>query len=242
MRSILKKTRGFTLIELLVVLLIMTFITLAFINNQSKFDSGTIMRALAYQVALSVRQTQVYGTSVIQNGQGATTFGPVFGLSFGSSANTYFIFSDPLTTPTGEMDVGVAQLKTFTVQNNYMIQEVCLISNQGSDKYYCSAKKDTGTTDDSTPSRRIDVINVLFKRPNPDAIFTAYVDSGSGLTPVTPPSSFAFTTAYIQLKALNGDVRVVKVTVTGQVTVCAIGNVSGTGVTITRLKSGAATC
>ena len=31
--------RGFTLIELLVVLVLMSLMTLAFINNQSKFDS-----------------------------------------------------------------------------------------------------------------------------------------------------------------------------------------------------------
>ncbi len=231
---------GFTLIELLVVLVIMSLITLAFINNQSKFDSATLMRALAYQVALSVRQTQVYGTSVIQNSSGSSNFGPTFGISFGNSTNSYFIFSDPTLPPGGELDTGVIKLKTFTVQNTFIVHEVCLVSNEGTANWYCSSKQDgTNTTDDSTAVHRLDVINVLVKRPNPDALFAAY-NAGAA---VTPPVSKNFINAYIQVRAINGDSRVVKVSLTGQVSVCGVGSVStNTGVTIARLKTGAASC
>jgi len=238
-----RKHTGFTLIELLVVLVIMTLMTLAFINSQSKFDSGTIMRGLAYQVALTIRQTQVYGTSVIQNSPGAASFGPVFGVSFGNSANSYFIFSDPVVPPKGEQDAGVVQLKSFTVQSNFSIQEVCLVSTESSNNWYCSVRRDTATTDDSTtPSSRLDVINILFKRPNPDALLAAYKKDISGVLQPVATASGVFKAAYVQLKAINGDVRVVRITLTGQVTVCGVGNIAGTGVTLTRLKTTPTLC
>src|SRR5579872_2305660 len=113
---------GFTLIELLMVLVIMSLITIAFLENQSKFGSSTIMRSLAYQVALSLRQAQVYGTSVVQSGG---TFGPTFGISIGASPNTYTLFSDTTAPPVDERDPGVTTVKTFAVQNSYSVQEVC---------------------------------------------------------------------------------------------------------------------
>ena len=58
------KRRGFTLIELLVVMSIMLILTSLFILRQQRFNSSTLLQSLAYSVALSVRQAQVYGTSI----------------------------------------------------------------------------------------------------------------------------------------------------------------------------------
>ncbi|MBI2004934.1 prepilin-type N-terminal cleavage/methylation domain-containing protein [Patescibacteria group bacterium] len=56
---------GFTLVELLVVVSIMLIITSTLLLQQRKFNSATLMRTLAYNIALSIRQAQVYGTSVV---------------------------------------------------------------------------------------------------------------------------------------------------------------------------------
>src|ERR1700691_1591264 len=57
--------RGFTLIELLVVVGIMVVISAFILVRQSRFDSSTLLRSLAYSVALSVRQAPIYGSSVL---------------------------------------------------------------------------------------------------------------------------------------------------------------------------------
>src|SRR3990167_11377146 len=60
----LARSRGFTLVELIVVSAIILLITGFVMFQQAKFNSATLMRSLTYSVALSMRQAQVYGTSV----------------------------------------------------------------------------------------------------------------------------------------------------------------------------------
>jgi prepilin-type N-terminal cleavage/methylation domain-containing protein len=71
--------KGFTLVELLVVFAIMTLITALILFQHRRFDSSTLLRSLAYSIALSIRQSQVYGTSVRQ-----------FGSNFNYSYGVYF--------------------------------------------------------------------------------------------------------------------------------------------------------
>lgn len=231
-----RRRQGFTLIELLMVLVIMSLITLAFLENQSKFDSSTIMRSLAYSIALSVRQAQVYGTSVVQN-TGSQAFGPAYGVSFSTPSNSYFLFADANADGKYVAADNDAITKTFTVNSTYQIEELCAVTGGG--LWRCSV-----AADDSSGTAEINTLNIGFKRPNPDAFIYAFQNSSGVLTPVAGDTNGAYTAAYLQVKALNGDVRVVKVTPTGQITVCGIGNISGTpsGTTMGRIKSAAASC
>src|SRR2546430_1163739 len=98
--------RGFTLIELLVVSAIIVIITALFLLRQSKFDSSTVLRGLAYSMALSMRQAQVYGVSVAGtptaqsnciNGvyAGSNCYATGYGLYFSKASNrTYILFAD----------------------------------------------------------------------------------------------------------------------------------------------------
>lgn len=236
MRKLFHK-KGFTLIELLVVIVIMSLITLAFVENQSKFDSSTIVRSLAYSIALSIRQTQVYGTSVVQNSPGSSLFGPVYGVSFGSSplssATSYSIFSDSTTPSTGEFDAGMLKMKTFSINNEYAIQEVCAVTNTNT--WRCNG------TDDASNTGSISTLDIMFLRPNPDARINVFHSDHSTITGDT------YTTAYIQLKAINSDVRVIKVMLTGQVSVCqGVGNLNvaaGAGnYTLASVKANSVSC
>lgn len=57
------KNRGFTLIELLVVIGIVTVITGVVLANYGEFGSRILLRNLTYDLALTIREAQVFGIS-----------------------------------------------------------------------------------------------------------------------------------------------------------------------------------
>jgi prepilin-type N-terminal cleavage/methylation domain-containing protein len=205
--------RGFTLIELLVVLAIMAILTGALLVRQGRFNSSTILRSLAYSVALSVRQAQVYGTSVVGTTTSAgncvggfynagSCYASAYGLYFDKGApNTYILFAD--LNNDGQYQAKEA-VKTFTLNNGYIISKFCASGFNGP----ISVLQCSNTT--------ISSMNVIFKRPNPDASFTALNSSG------LPISGDVYSGAYIQLQVTgdSANTKSVNVLSTGQVSVC----------------------
>lgn len=186
---------GFTLVELLVVVSIMLIITSTLLLQQRKFNSATLMRTLAYNIALSIRQAQVYGTSVVGT---TTTSGITFAAGYGiyfSTPGSYRLFAD--INNNGRYVASESQ-QTFTLGSGYTISNFCAVVTPSS--YYCK----TGGTGTNITS-----IAISFKRPNPDAQLVELTDV-----------STAVSSAYIQLKSPGGDTRAVSVTTTGQISVC----------------------
>lgn len=205
----LKAKRGFTLIELLVVVAVITVITLMFLLRQSKFNSATLLRSLAYSTALSVRQAQVYGTSVLGTSiSGSLQYASGYGLYFTTtSPSQYILFAD--INNNGVYDSG-EDIQVFKYGKGYQISEICAL-NETLSRKYCSS------TDDDSGSGTITQLNIIFKRPNPDAQFAAFnagVPVGSG-----------YTSAYIQVKntASSDATRSVYVNATGQIVVQTVG-------------------
>lgn len=198
---------GFTLIELLVVGAIIIIITSLFLLRQSKFNSTTILRSLAYSIELSMRQAQVYGVSV----QGASTpsgvvYASGYGLYFTAVPNTiYLLFAD--LNNNGRYDIG-EDVQAFTLNNGYKISEICAINALKN----CSAKPD-GTTDDSTGSPTIDNLSVVFRRPNPDACIST--DKAPGVCGQGAVQTFSH--AYIQISSNDSTTRSVTVSNTGSI-------------------------
>jgi prepilin-type N-terminal cleavage/methylation domain-containing protein len=213
-RTLLRPQRGFTLIELMVVLGLVVLITATMLVRQSRFDSSTLLRSLSYSIALSVRQAQVYGTSII----GATTaqgncagtyqngacFAPAYGVYFNGTAS-YSIFAD--NNGNGVCDDSVACggggadtiVQTFKVGAGFQISKFCGILQSGS--RHCST--------DGSP---ISWLTVYFKRPNPDAFFADSAgDTLSG--------------AYVQVTSINDPANTHSITVsqTGEIAVGASG-------------------
>ncbi len=194
---------GFTLIELLAVLLIMSLITLSLLVEQGKFDSSTVLRSLAYSVALSVRQTQVYGVSVVGvSVSGTNTYAPAYGVYITTvpynAKKSYLIFGD--TSPAGgngQYDAGDVVAQSFSLNSGYTISKICVKSATNT---YCGPQG-------------LVTLEILFKRPNPDAQFVALKSDGSAL------SGGPYSTAYIYVASPNGDTRAVTVSTTGEVAV-----------------------
>jgi prepilin-type N-terminal cleavage/methylation domain-containing protein len=81
-----RESRGFTLIELLVVTAILVIVSGLVLANHSRFGGKILLQNLAYDMALSVRQAQVYGISVRQFGAG--TYSAGYGIRFSTSVPT----------------------------------------------------------------------------------------------------------------------------------------------------------
>ncbi len=201
-RPALSLSKGFTLIELIVVSAIILIITGFIMFQQAKFNSATLMRSLTYSVALSIRQAQVYGTSVKEF---SGTFAPGYGVYFptsGASANTYWLFADivPASVGDGAYTNSTEALPTFTLGKGYIIGSLCAVQVGGST---CTS---------------VSSLTVFFRRPNPDACIATNVAPAA----CAPGGTAVYSSAYIQLLSTgNNDTRRVKVSNTGQIAVCA---------------------
>lgn len=196
---------------------IMMLITTTMVIRQNRFNSSTVLRSLAYSVALSVRQAQVYGVSVI----GTTTpqsncgggfysstgvcYAPGYGINvtWGTGNPTgYTLFAD--LNNNGKYDNGES-VKVFTLGSGYQISNICATTGGG--QQYC-------------PSSGLTYLDIIFRRPNPDACFSTNLTSNT----CTTGAAAAYTSGYIQIQSI-GDVtntRNVTVTATGQVSVCSL--------------------
>ncbi|MAZ67606.1 hypothetical protein CL652_02450 [bacterium] len=147
---------GFTLIELLVVIGILVVISGVVLASYSKFGGQLLLRNLAYDVALSIRQAQVYGIS-------ARSF---LGAEFASGHGAYFNLADPAVSDTAfflytDVDTNgfftsasTEWVETFSIGRGYTIDRICVPSG---------ASESCGITQ----------LDVLFRRPEPDAIIRA---------------------------------------------------------------------
>jgi len=202
---------------MLVVITIMALITTTLLIRQSRFDSSTVLRSLAYSVALSVRQAQVYGTSVFgtstlsSNCSGGSynsgfCYAAGYGLYIDSGSLTgYTLFAD--LNNDGQYESSEA-VKVFTLGTGYAISDFGATT--------------TGTAvSRSYLGGQINNLTILFKRPNPDACI-ATSNSANACQPHAAPSE-TYASAYIRIQA-TGDptnTKSVSVSTTGEVTVCA---------------------
>ncbi len=142
------RMRGFTLVELVVTMGIMALITTVTLANHSKFGGQVMLRNLAYELALVVREAQTYGVSVRKTGL-ATDFDAGYGIHFDpSTPKNYIMFSD--TVADGLYIPGEDTIVTgYGIGRGYKISKLCVTAGINT---LCN-----GT------------IDLLFKRPEPDA-------------------------------------------------------------------------
>ncbi len=196
---------GFTLVELLVVSAIILVMTAFILFQHSKFNSTTLLRSLAYSIALSVRQAQIYGTSVRESSRNGTFvqgYGVYFPLS-GSAPDRYYLFAD--LDADGNYDsspVSEALPANFTLSKDYRFKSICMVRIGQS-------------TCDATP---VTSLTAYFRRPNPDACLASSATLGACAAGVPPVYSRAYLTVG---SAVNDDTRSIKISETGQISVCA---------------------
>jgi len=184
---------GFSLMELLVVTGIMVIISSVMLSSNARFGGAITLRNLAYDVALSVREAQIYGISVRRFG--TDDFSSGYGMHFSqSSPSQYVLFADAVT-PDGRYDGGLeggsAELvEAISIGRGFGVSDLCVVVGAG-----------------STETCGIQQIDILFKRPEPDAQIR--YNGGSSLNQ----------RARIELESPRGDIASVLVEATGQISV-----------------------
>lgn len=151
-----ESVRGFTLIELVVVLGVVTVISAVTLAGYSKFGTQTLLRSLVYDMALTVRQTQVHGISAsIFSGDLAQIYGHGLLFDLASANNAFILYADSndlnkFYTPSvfGNSEL----LDTYTLGRGYSISSLCYDNGSGE---IC------GTAQQA---------DILFIRPEPDAL------------------------------------------------------------------------
>lgn len=201
--------RGFTLIEMLVVLVIIVIISAIIFSGQLNFDRTINLNNTAYDLALSIKQSQTYGLSS-RSFSGTRNVG--YGTDFQSAQTAaYVFFADTSPAPSGvgchattnpgapdakpgncEYDGGAEMVQTYNLNNGYSIANFCVYS--------------TGTGRVCTGAGGLTQLDITFVRPNSET--TIYGKTGSWN---------AYTSACIKLSSRAGDYRYVSVSRTGQI-------------------------
>ncbi|MFH0804357.1 MAG: type II secretion system protein [Candidatus Zambryskibacteria bacterium] len=193
----LKLNRGFTLVELVVVMAIATIMVTSLIIQQSKWNDRLTVNAQAYELALMIRQAQIYSLGVREDTGGS---GNKFNVGYGVyidedlPSNQYIFFADrngDKAYNSGEMIGGAISLtRGVTIEK------------------FCGATGPKPCNNDTGP---LNQLVITFFRPEPKANI-ALLNPGGGSGGTNPPAT-------IYLKSVGGRVSSVKVEDNGQISV-----------------------
>lgn len=160
--------RGFTLIELLISAAIITIITSIVLVRFNAFDSTVLLKSLAYEVGITIREAQIYSVSVVNTGSGSgANFRYPYGLSFspGNTTYTFFRFTNESTivrpyNDIAESDPDTAEiLRTITLGNSMETYRICI--------------KRASVAEECRTSAQGGILDISFRRPEFAALFNA---------------------------------------------------------------------
>ncbi len=154
------RARGFTLIEMLVVIGVMAVISALILANNNRFGGVVLLQNLAYDIALSIRQAQVYGIAVARFNE---SFDAGYGMHFQidtnpSAQSAYVLFAD--VNDNGVYDPPGELVQSTFIAGGYRIAQLCVTPASASDR--CD----------------ITSLDILFVRPEPDAYIRSPQVSG----------------------------------------------------------------
>lgn len=133
----------------MVVTAIFVILSAVVLANNSRFGNVIILQNLAHDIALSIRESQVYGIAVRRydpsEGPGVFSYG--YGMHF-APGSTYELFAD--ANANGKWDPGET-VKQTTIAGGYAITNICAPADT------CGVSR----------------VDILFKRPEPDACISA---------------------------------------------------------------------
>lgn len=199
----LKYNLAFTIVELMVTASIVAVISAVILFNYSSLNSQIAVSSNTQEVALDIRQTQVYGLSVKESVIGGGDFGKGYGIYFTmSDPKNYYIFVD--NDNNGKYDG-----TTSCISGSECIQKVA-IRNGVSISSICGAV--FGGSLVCPPSATVNAMHITFIRPNTEANIRFTTSLGSFYGGV-------FQTGRVNFSSADGRVGRVTVENTGQISV-----------------------
>ncbi len=215
-RYALHATGGFALLELLTAVAIFGIITSVVLVTYSKVSEQLFVSTLAYEVALSFRQAQSYGVSVKQfKGGGTSTFDAGYGIHFSKTdPSHYVLFADGKAEGNQLYEYDGEDTSSGCTSGTECVS-VFKIERKNFVKKFCAIRSDTGAEEcTSGTAVGIDFLNVLFVRPNPDAIIVTDKSNESGKYNLA-----RYRTARVVISSPSGMERSIEVWNTGQISV-----------------------
>ncbi|KND52140.1 MAG: putative Type IV pilus pilin [Parcubacteria bacterium C7867-003] len=193
--------KAFTLVELLVSVSIIGVITSVVFWNYGDFNDQLALSAAAQELALDIREAQTYGINVKESGVGSNQYTYGYGVHIIAGGGTgYRTFID--NNPANNQYEPNAGCSTVSLPATECIRRVD----------FRNGINVTNVCDATTcPAAGASRMNIVFIRPNPDAI----IYFASGLNNFGPVVS----SARIQLTSPKGNVKYVKIESTGQVSI-----------------------
>ena len=192
---------------MMVALAIMGVLTSIALTGGSAFNRSLLLANATYDVALSIRQAQVYGIS-------SRTFGGItnagYGVDFESAnPNAYYFFADLYPSASGgtlEDKPGNGRYEaargelvaTYALNGQFSVIRFCGTLSSGTQN--CS---DSG-------SNALASLAIVFLRPNTEAIITGIHAGGTGVS---------YVSARITVGTSSGETRCININQTGQVAV-----------------------
>lgn len=199
--------KGFSLVELMVSIAIFTLLISVIMVSQRRFGGQILISNLAYDIALGVRQAQVYGISVkaSSGGSGGPFSAKAYGIHFNiNKPQNYILFAD--LDNDGMYDVsdngngcnsGGECVSFFRIQQGNTISLVCVRNGAG--------------VNDCTPTT-ISGTDITFKRPEPEPVVKGLDTNGN-------PNGAAYSSAAVSILSPQGLARTITILQSGQVTV-----------------------
>jgi len=120
------------------------------LSSNMRFGGAITLRNLAYDVALSIREAQIYGISVRRFGISDFTSG--YGIHFRKSSPTsYILFADAIVQ-NGLYDGSGELVESISISRGFEVSDICVVVGI-----------------EPTETCGISKLDVLFQRPEPDA-------------------------------------------------------------------------
>lgn len=117
-----RQKRGFTTIELIVTISILVIITTLVFINYPTFRQNISLKRTAQEIALTIRQAQVYGLSTKEFQPGTSTFSG-YGVHFESGFDYFVLFADTNNNKT--YDGAIEDVQMFQIQTGDKIADLC---------------------------------------------------------------------------------------------------------------------
>lgn len=199
-----KKTeKGFTIVEMLIVIGIFGVLTAVVVFQYGNFNSQTILTNMAYEVALTARQAQVYALGV-RGREGDDNFDNRYGVYFDLDADPdgeRFIFFIDTATPDSicngategtcfSCETGSECLESYQFLRDIRLDSLCIATDN-----------DPVNSEGECSGETVNSMVVTFERPNPDAIIYSDEVDPSDLDDVNSAAIFV-TNQYNNLRAI----------------------------------------
>ena len=193
----LKLNEGFTLAELIVVMAIATVIITSVVVQQSRWNDRLAVDTQAYELALMIRQAQIYSLGVREYTAGTDDkFNIGYGVHFDTSgppSERYIFFAD--------RDGDFKYDPEEEIETKYLTKGVKV-------NKICSA-----VASPCPGSSGLKQIDVSFLRPLSNAHMIFMDNTGAVISPQPPPPAF------LKVKSADGLEVVIKVETNGQISV-----------------------